>query len=396
MDKCSVSSLALFSGEAMFDKPRSTSNLVRPDFEQYLMYSRMFFGQDQSITEDSLTRKLEKRLTTFHQASECVAVSSGFWALVLAIRCLAVPGKTEIVMPSLTYRRMADVAAWTGLIPHFCEVDPNTLAISAVTAKSVINENTALILGVQPIINCCDVDGLVALAAAKQLPLLFDSVESTYETYAGKKIGSFGNAEVFSLHASKLINGFEGGYITTNDPVLAARLRRMRAFGIKGKDGVQELGMNAMLNPIHAAMTMANLDFLDEQVKHNYSIYKAYQNGVDDTLGLRLLAFDETEKCSYKNIVVELLDHWPLSRSDTLAILHAERIVARPYYSPALHQKKMSYPVIAGNLQQTEKLAERYMLLPCGYFVQESDVDAVIELLRFIKNNAETIQKRLA
>jgi len=395
MRKIDVTDLAIFSGKPVFSEFKSTSNLFRPDFHQFCYYSEQFFTRRHYSNDGPLVKLLESRLAEFHQVNHCIAVSSGFWGLVLAIKCLALPQKNEVIMPSLTYRRMADVVAWTGLIPHFCEVDPNTLAIDAETAKEALTENTALILGVHPIVNCCDVEGLTQLSETFGIPLLFDSVESVYETCAGKKVGTFGNAECFSLHASKLINGFEGGYITTNDEKLAERLRHMRSFGFYGQDNIQDMGINAKLNEIHAAMALASLDGLDEQVSHNYLIYKAYQNGLKNVSGIRILTFNEQERSSFKNIVIELLDDWPVKRATTLDILHAEKILARPYYSPALHQKKTSYPVRAVKMRQSNLLAERFMLLPCGYMVNESDVERVVDLLKFINNHANTINERL-
>jgi hypothetical protein len=157
-DRRSANELALFGGSKWFDSPKSTSNLVGPDFNRFLAYSRAIFdaaGQPPGV----VTQQFEARLAAFHETEHCVAFCSGFWALATAIVALARPGRREVVIPSLTYRRMADVIAWTGLLPRFCEVDADTLAISAATAAPWINDDTALLLAVHPIINCCDAQG---------------------------------------------------------------------------------------------------------------------------------------------------------------------------------------------------------------------------------------------
>ena len=174
--KTTVDELALFGGEPLFLAPKSTSNLLRPDIDKFLTYSKLFFKQHQYTNDGPNVRLLEKRLADFHETEFCVTFCSGFWALVLAISALALKGKTEIVMPSLTYRRTNDIAAWVNLKPRFCEVDPGTLAMSAATVRPCINESTALILGMHPIVNCCASEELVALANEKNIPILFDSV----------------------------------------------------------------------------------------------------------------------------------------------------------------------------------------------------------------------------
>jgi len=395
MLKSSCDELALLGGQPLFDLPRSTSSLVQPDFERFLEYSRTFYEAHQFTNNGPLVQQLERRLAEFHQTNHCVTFCSGFWALVLAIKCLALPGRREIVMPSLTYRRMADVAAWAGLVPRFCEVDPHTLALSADTVRPHLNEQTALILGVHPIMNCCDAIGLEVLAEESGIPLFIDAVESVYETYAGRKVGNFARAECFSLHASKLLNGFEGGYITTNDAELAAKLVRVRGFGFYTPDNVQDLGMNAKLNEVHAAMALAGLDALDEQVARNRERYLAYRQRLTGLPGLRLVEFDESQRSGFKNILIELLDDWPLSRAQTLSLLNAERILARAYYSPALHQKPTDYPTIGGSLPVTERLAERFVLLPCGHFVDEHDINAIVAMLGFLHTHAAELRQRV-
>jgi len=394
--KSNIAELAIFGGERMFSTPKPTSNLVRPDFDKFLGYSKIFFERHQYTNDGVLVKQLEQRLAAFHQTEFCVTFCSGFWALALTIPALARPGKNEIVMPSFTYRRMADIAAWTRLKPHFCDVEEDTLANSAATVRPCINANTALIMGVHPIVNFCDIDGLVDLAKEKNIPLLFDSVESVYESYAGRKIGCFGAAEIFSLGASKLVNGFEGGYLTTNDAQLAERLALMRDFGFRGQDNiVVPGGLNARLNETHAAMALASMDDLEDQVARNRERYLAYKRLLAPLKGIRLLEFDESHRPGYKNIVIEILDDWPLSRADTVSILNAEMILARAYYTPPLHRKRMAYPHVPVELPVTDRLAERFVLPPCGHLVSNDDIGEIVGLMRFISANAAAIKARL-
>ncbi len=392
--KVGVEGLAFFGGQPAFLTPISTSNLVRPDIEQFLAYSRQFYAAGQYTNGGPLVGLLERRLAEFHHTRYCVSFCSGFWALVLAIRCLAIPGRREVVMPSLTYRRLADVVSWAGLVPRFCEVDATTLAASPQTMASQLSDDTALILAVHPIVNCCDAAGLEQFAADAGLPLLFDAVESVYETVGGRKVGSFGRAECFSLHASKLLNGFEGGYITTNDADLDRRLRRMRSFGFEGQDRVADFGTNAKLNEAHAAMALACLDDLEDQVERNRQRYRTYQQALQPLPGVELLPFDETEKCAFKNIVVRLNADWPLSRDMTVALLNAEHILARAYYAP-LHARSYGYEVaVKTDLSQSERLSGQYINMPCGHLVTGDDIRRVIALLTFIKDQATQIVAR--
>lgn len=378
-----------------FERVRSTSNLVRPDFERFLSYSKVFVDAKRYSNDGPLNQMLEGRLAEFHEVDRCVTVSNGFWGLVLAVAAVALPDRSEVLMPSITYRRLADAVAWTGLIPRFCDIDTETLAVSSDTVAPFINERTALLLAVHPIVNCCDAPGLESLSKRAGIPLLIDSVESAYEVCAGRRVGSFGNCELFSMHASKLLNGFEGGYITTDDHDLADRLALERGFGFRFQDEIVCFGVNAKLNEIHAAMALTSLDEIREQVEINRRRYDRYRAELTAIPGIRLREYELSERPGYKNILVELDRQWPLSRTDTLAILNAEGALARAYYSPPLHTKPTSYRTITSPLPVTEAFAESLMVLPSGYQVNEDDIEMVASILSLIASSGDSIKERM-
>jgi dTDP-4-amino-4,6-dideoxygalactose transaminase len=110
--------------------------------------------------------------------------------------------------------------------------------------------------------------------------------------------------------------------------------------------------------------------------------------------GLRLLDFDPQQQTSFKTIVAELTEAWPLTRDETVRILNAERILARAYYAPPLHLKPMAYPAISSPLPVTEFYAQRLLLLPCGHFIEQQDIAAVAGLLDFIRRHGAAIRRR--
>ena len=395
-DKAAPDDLALFGGRPAFDRPLSTSNLVRPRFEAFMNYSKIFIHERRYTNDGPLVRLLESRLAAWHGVAHCVAMSGGFWAVALALKALALPGRRHVVMPSLTYRKLADIAYWAGLVPSYCEVDPASLAMTAATVEPLIDGDTAAILGIHPIVNRCPVGELVDVARRHRLPIVFDSVESVGETWNRQPIGAFGDAECFSMHASKLINGFEGGYVTTNDGDLARHLAVVRGFGFRGQDNAEAFGINTKLNEVHAAMALACLDEVGEQLERNRERYLHFKRRLAGVPGVRLLEFDESERCTYKNVVVELLDDWPLARTDTIALLHAERAIARPYYAPALHTVKTDAAPPKAPLDGTERLAQRFLLLPCGEAVGAAEVDVLGDLLAFLQRHGAAIRERQA
>lgn len=381
LSKNGLETLALFGGSPLFNIPKPTSNLVRPDLEHFFYYLE---GELARI-ENALVEELESRLAAIHNVEHCITVNSGFWALSLLIDALSLPGRKEIILPSLTYRRMADIVAWVGRTPHFCDIERYTLANSSRTVQPCINADTALIIGVHPVGSHCDIDGLTQLAWEWGIPLIFDSVESVHEVHKGKRIGSFGDAELFSLGASKLVNGFEGGYITTNKAELAANLRLKRCGKGSG------LSLSVLLPEIHAAMALASLDDLSSQLQRNLERFNRYKEELAALPELRLIEQDLSTEPSHKNIVIEVLDSWPFTRDQTIQLLNAENILARPYYAPPLTHKPMSYVYIASSLPNTDWVAQRYISLPCGHLVCLDDITLISAYLRYIKDDAKAI-----
>jgi len=393
--KKNISDLAIFGGSPVFSKIRSTSNLFKPDQDNFFKYAKVIFESRRLTNNGELVQQMEQRLTELHQVKHCVAVCNGLWALIMTLKCIAILGKTEVIMPSLTYRRMADITAWLNLTPHFCDVDINTLGMKPEIVEPLINENTAAIICAHPMVHLSDINGMLALAEKHSLPIIFDSVEAAYASYSGKMIGSFGNAEIYSMHASKFLNGFEAGYITTNDDELADKLKLMRGFGFRGPDNVEILGLNAKLNELHAAMALASLDNLELQIERNKKRYFKYKQELESLEGIDLVEYNENEVRSFKTILIRFNDKWNIPREETIRIMHKENMLVRPYYSPPLHAKKTEYTTITGDVSNTNILKQSHLLMPCGEFVSEQDIEDITAFLRFIGKNSAEIKNRL-
>ncbi len=348
----------------------STSNLYEPKITSVLdkIQSALQKKQFSWIIED-----LEIALREYHQTKYCITFSSGFWALVMAMRVKARQYENEVILPSLTYRRLADAVYWSGKIPVFVDIDRKNLAISPAAVEKNINDRTALILAVHPIVNCCEVDSLIKISNIRGIPILFDSVESVHETYFGRRIGSFGVGEVFSLHASKLINGIEGGYVCTSDLKVASQLVHFRKT------------FNAEINPVHAAFARESLREIESNVSHNLKIYRRYCERLAEIDGIEICSFDETEQTSFKNIVVRVDNGANFDRESLIINLNRFGILARAHYFPPLHLKKYRYPVIIKQMSNTNFAIDKYLNLPCGQRVELADVDRVCQTITKFK-----------
>ena len=211
-------------------------------------------------------------------------------------------------------------------------------------------------------------------------------------------IGNFGDAEVFSFHATKAFHTAEGGAVTCNDPALANDLRRARNFGFVDFDCVGGLGTNAKMSELSAAMGLANLDGFDAAIERNRAVYRAYTDHLDGLDHVSLMSFDRRELNNFWYISLELSDDCPITRDDIVAILHAEHVLARRYFHPGCHRMapyRTLYPCADDALPNTIRIAERILVLPGGCNVSTDDVGKVCRLLKLTLARAREIRDRL-
>ena len=159
-----------------------------------------------------------------------IAVSSGTSGLMLLLRALKLPEGSEVITPSFTFAATSHALLWNGLVPVFCDSDPQMFTMDVKAAEALISEKTSAIypvcvFGVPP-----DLDACQQLAQKYGLALLFDSAQGLGSTYKGKAVGNFGIGEAFSLSPTKVVTAMEGGLITTNQDDLATQLRYMRDY----------------------------------------------------------------------------------------------------------------------------------------------------------------------
>src|SRR5207248_907523 len=179
---------------------------------------------------------------------------------------------------------------------------------------------------------------LASIAAERNRKLIYDAAHAFGCSQQGKRIGSFGECEVFSFHATKFLNSFEGGAVVTNDDELAEKMRLMRNFGFAGYDRVIYIGTNGKMSEASAAMGLTSLESLEEFIAVNRRNYHEYQTQLDGIPGIKIITYDNRERNNYQYVVVEVeQSRLGLSRDHLVRIFHAENILVRRYFYPGCH-----------------------------------------------------------
>jgi len=303
------------------------------------------------------------------------------------------------LVPSYTFIATAHALQWQEITPVFCDIDPATHNIDPKQVERMITPRTTGIIGVHVWGRPCDIDALQSIADKHKLTLMFDAAHAFNCSYKGRMVGSFGLAEVFSFHATKFLNTFEGGAVVTDDDELAQRVRLMQNFGFQGYDNVVYLGTNGKMAEISAAMGLVGLEAIDEFVARNLANYDSYRRAVGQLPGITLIPYDHKEKNNFQYAVAEIDEHKSaLSRDELLAVLHAENVLARKYFWPGCHNMmpyKAFFPHAGILLPATDAVARRVIVLPTGTGVSERDVELVGAIIRAATAEAAAIRQIL-
>ena len=388
--------LAIFGGEPVFAEKLHVGRPNIGNRDRLLERINDILDRRWLTNAGVYVQEFERRIADMIGVQHCIAMCNGTVALEIAIRALGLKG--EVIVPSFTFIATAHALQWQEITPVFCDIDPRTHTLDPARVEESITPRTTGIIGVHIWGRPCDVERLEWIARRRHLRLLYDAAHAFGCSHNGRMIGSFGDAEVYSFHATKFMNTFEGGAVVTNDDDLAAKIRLMKNFGFAGYDNVIYIGTNGKMSEVSAAMGLTALDSLDEFIAVNRRNYEQYRRELGDVEGLEMVTYDAAQKNNYQYVILELDDHLRISRDELVKILQAENIMARRYFYPGCHRMepyRSYYPHARLLLPHTEALTKRAFALPTGTSIDPEMVESICHLVRLAVTNHQEIQERL-
>jgi len=394
--KRTIDNLAIFSGQPSF---KEKLHVGRPN----LGNTQRFLERTQDILErrwfsnnGHYVQEFEKELAKLLGVKHCIVMCNATVALEITIRALGLKG--EVIVPSFTFVATAHALQWQEITPVFCDIDPETHLLDPACVEKMITPRTSGIIGVHLWGRPCAIEALTDIAERFHLQLMFDAAHAFACSHRGKMIGNFGRAEVFSFHATKFFNTFEGGAVATNDDALAEKIRLMKNFGFRGYDNVIYIGTNGKMNELSAAMGLTGLESLNEFIAVNRENYSAYKERLRSIPGVKTAVYDEKEKCNFHYVIAEVdQDKAGLTRDELLAILHAENVLARRYFYPGCHQMepyRSYFPHAHLLLKNTEALTQKVLSLPNGTSISAPQIQEVCDIIECAVHHAPEIKKR--
>jgi dTDP-4-amino-4,6-dideoxygalactose transaminase len=396
MEKTTLDQLVIFGGEPAFNQKLHVGRPNIGSREDLLDRINELLDRKWLSNNGPFVQEFERRICELTGAKHCIAMCNATIALEIAIRAAGLSG--EVIVPSFTFVATAHALQWQEITPVFCDIDPKNHNIDPNRIEDMITPKTTGIIGVHLWGRPCDISAMQKIADRHNLKLLFDAAHAFGCSYQGQMIGNFGDAEIFSFHATKFFNTFEGGAIVTNDDDLAHKARLMKNFGFAGYDNVVYIGTNGKMSEVSAAMGLTGLDSLDEFISINHTNYLAYQEGLSGIPGLHLIDFPKNGKYNYQYMIVEVdEEETGISRDTLVQLLTSENVLARRYFFPGCHRMEpyRSYTPHAGLLlPETEKMSLRVLSLPTGTAVGPEEIHQICRIIQLAILNSGKIGRQ--
>lgn len=355
-----------------------------PPLEEYMEEIKSVWDSKWLTNMGEKHKKLEAELAAFCDVPNIALFTNGHLALELSIQALNLQG--EVITTPYTFISTTHAITRNGLTPVFCDIDPSTYTIDVSKIEALITEKTSAILPVHVYGNICDVEAIDAIAKKHNLKVLYDAAHTFGETYKGKSVAQFGDASMFSFHATKVFHTIEGGAVATKNEALYHRLNKLKNFGILNETTIDEVGGNAKMNEFQAAMGICNLRHLREEIRLRKAVVERYRENLSGINGLILNRQQPEVESNYAYFPVifekEILG---IDRDTVYDALKTQGIFSRKYFYPTTN----SCGCYRGHLDPgitpvADHMAASVLTLPLYAHLPLETVDRICDAIRTI------------
>lgn len=320
-------------------------------------------------------------LEEYLQAGQVELLVNGHMALELTLQAMNMWG--EVITTPFTFVSTTHAVVRNGLTPVFCDIDPVTYTMDASKIEPLITNRTCAILPVHVYGTVCNVEEIERIAGKYGLKVIYDAAHTFGEKYRGIGIGSFGDASVFSFHATKVFHSIEGGAVCYRNPELGAALRELKNFGIHSEEEVAAVGANAKMNEFCAAMGICNMRHLDEEIRKRKVVDERYRERLDSVDGIRMTASQPgvQRNYAYFPVVIEP-EKFGADRNGVARRLAENHIFSRKYFYPLTN----SISAFRGKFDSADTpvalhISKRVLTLPIYAGLETGDVDRICDII---------------
>ena len=353
-----------------------------PSFEEYCEEIKELWDTHWLTNMGAKHKQLEADLKAYLNTPNVTLYTNGHLALENVITAMNFPKGSEVITTPFTFASTTHAIVRNGLVPVFCDVNDVDYTMDVTKIESLITDKTVAIVPVHVYGNICNVDEIKRIADQYGLKVIYDAAHAFGVTYKGVSSANFGDASMFSFHATKVFNTIEGGAICFADSELVQVLNDMKNFGIRGPEAVAYVGGNAKMNEFQAAMGICNLRHLDCEISKRKAVVEHYRERLNGVKGIKLCPEQPEVKSNYAYFPV-VFDGYKYTRDDVFARLKAENIVARKYFYPLANAFECYKNYPTAGVEKTPVaayIADRVLTLPLYADLTIEEVDRICDL----------------
>lgn len=351
-----------------------------PPIDDYIEEIKSLWETHWLTNMGSKHESLEKKLTEFLKVPNVSLFSNGHMALELTIQALG--GVGEIITTPFTFASTTHAIVRNGLTPVFCDINPENYTLDVSKIEGLINERTSAIIPVHVYGNICEVEELEEIGKKYNLKIIYDAAHAFGVEYKGRGIGTWGDASMFSFHATKVFNTIEGGAVTYANRELGKKLYQLKNFGICDEVTVDGIGANAKMNEFQAAMGLCNLKYFYSEIEKRKRVYERYLENLLNINGLTLPKIQENVKTNYAYFPIVVNEKiYGATRDEICNELKAHNIYARKYFYPLTS----AFECYKGKYNNATPVAtyvsEHVLTLPIYADLEKEDIDRICKIL---------------
>lgn len=304
-----------------------------PPFEEYMAEIKDIWDSHWLTNMGPKHNLLGEKLKDYLSVDNISLFTNGHNALELCLQAMNLSG--EVITTPFTFASTTHAIVRNGLTPVFCDINPIDYTMDVTKIESLITDKTTAIVPVHVYGHVCNVEEIEHIAKKYGLKVIYDAAHVFGVRYKGKGIGNFGDASMFSFHATKVYHTIEGGAVCFHEDEFGRELYKLRDFGIKDAETVDGVGSNAKMNEFVAAMGLCTLRHVDEEIAKRKRVVGCYRENLSGIDGIQLppIQKDVVPNYAYFPIVVDE-KKFGATRNEIFEKLAENNIHARKYFYP--------------------------------------------------------------
>ena len=354
-----------------------------PSYEEYCEEIKELWDTRWLTNNGAKHKQLELDLKEYLGASDVTLFTNGHLALEIAISAMGFPKGSEVITTPFTFASTTHAIARNGLIPVFCDINSVDYTMDVSKIEALITDKTVAIVPVHVYGNMCDVEEIERIAKKHNLKVIYDAAHAFGVKFKGVSSANFGDASMFSFHATKVFNTIEGGAVTYNDGSLSEKLNDMKNFGLHTPEQGIYVAGNAKMNEFQASMGICNLRHIDEEIEKRGQAVKRYRERLFGIDGIILCPKQEQVDENYAYFPV-LFDGYKYTRDEVFEKLKENDIVARKYFYPLINGFDCYKELATAGEEKTpiaKHIAENILTLPLFADLTEKTVDKICDII---------------